>query len=59
MRTSLFPRVSTGIRVSMGFYPRRRLGMFTHRRSLLTRALCPRWRTSFERTLLGLQSFGR
>ena len=29
------------------------------RRSLPTRALCPCWRTSFERMLLGLQSFGR
>ena len=45
--------------VSMGIYPRRRLGIFLHRQPLLQRALFPRWRTSFVRTLLGLLSFGR
>jgi len=66
VRTSLFPRVwtgirvsikrvSTGMRVSMG---RRRLAKFSHRRSLPTGARC-RWRTSFGRTLLGLPRFRR
>jgi hypothetical protein len=47
-RALLFPWVLMGL---MGFYSRRRLGIFSHPRS----ALCPRWRTSFKRTLLGLQ----